>query len=420
VGEINTDTRIRVYGGQQLPGQIRLPELDDVEPRREPVLDRLGRLIGGHPVLLGGSALLGGFGASMLGGGGIVARGLRGIGGAAAGFAGALAIGTLAGKVDGSSDPSTHAFVASDAAPLEASADAPPEHLKVLDWNVHALLGPTEDLPRQNDAAVSNIAKVVRREQPDVLVLQEVQIDSWSRGGLNDLDVLATRLGATDAVLVPNGTRPDGTQKGQAVLTFGQTRVQDARGLAHADPSGDGIWRQLVGAAGWARETGYPMFDIGPAFHPRTTADVMLSTPAGRGVRLIDAHLSGTGGEATGGSPHSTERMQEQLVPLADTIDAWQGPTLLAGDFNVRGGTRFSDYEAHVLGEHGLRSAQSQVGIADDDPALRSFSSSNTRANLDRIYSSDDVRVTSLRVLRGDAAHGGSDHLPTVADVVID
>jgi endonuclease/exonuclease/phosphatase family metal-dependent hydrolase len=419
VGEIDTDTRVRVHGGQQLPGQVRLPQLEDVDPRREPVLDRLGRLIGEHPLMIGSSALLAGAGASMLGGGGIVARGLRGVAGTVAGFAGALALGTLAGKVDGSSDPSTTAYVASHAPPLEVAPGTPPERLKVLDWNLHALMGPASDGPRQDEAAIENVAKVVARERPDVLVLQEVQVDSWTSGGRDDLDVLAERLGATDAVLVPNGTRPNGTQKGQAVLTFGATRVQDARGLAHADPNGDGIWRQLVGAAGWARETGYPMFDLGPGFHARTSADVMISTPAGRGVRLLDEHLSGTGGEATGGSPGSTERMEEQLVPVANTLEAWDGPTILAGDFNVRGGTRFGDYEARVLGEHGLRSAAAQLGIPVDDPKLHTYSSTNDRLSLDRIYSSDDAKVTSLRVLRGPAARGGSDHLPTVAEIEI-
>jgi endonuclease/exonuclease/phosphatase family metal-dependent hydrolase len=418
MGDLYTDTRVRVHGGGQLPGQARLPELDELEPRHDGLLGTIGRVAGEHPWLLLGAPIVAGAGAALAGNGGLLARSLRGAGGAIAGFAGAVALCSLAERVAGFGSSDTRAYEVASPRPLEVDPNAAPEQLRVMSWNLHALMGPGEG-ERQDPAAIANVKAVVEREHPDVLVLQEVQRDDGFGAPVDDLAVLADALGATDAVLVPNGTRPNGTQKGQAILTFGGVRIQDARGLAHADPNGSGPVRELVGALGWAKNVlGTKLIPtLGPAFHPRTTTDVMLTTPAGRAVRVLDVHLSGTGGTATGGSPDSTERMQQQLVPVAETIDAWQGPTLLAGDFNVRGGTEFEDFEAGVLGAHGMRDAFTDAGIDTGSEQAQTFSAGNPRANLDRVYASDDFSVRRVHVASGEHARGGSDHLPVIADL---
>lgn len=344
------------------------------------------------------------------------------MGGAAAGLVGALGLGSFAGKVAGTADPDTALYVEGGGRPVAVRHGADPEPLRVLDWNVRALMG-VGDGQRSDDEALARIAEVVRRERPDVLMLQEVQVDQLLGGGNDDLADLAAALGARDAVLVPNGTRPNGTRKGQAILTFGETRVQDARGLAHADPHGQGVVRELVGAIGWARAAGIPLPDVGPAFHPRTTADAMITTPAGRAVRLLGVHLSGTGSPGTtGGTPGSRASQRDQLLPLVDTVDAWQGATILAGDFNVRSGTPFGDYEASVLGQAGLHDAFTQHGIAPADRTARaSFQGADgrSRAPIDRVYTSRDARVVGVEVLRDEAARSASDHLPVLADIEV-
>jgi endonuclease/exonuclease/phosphatase family metal-dependent hydrolase len=420
VGEIQSDTRVRVAGGGQLPGQARLPGLDDVQPFHDPLLDRVGRMVGEHPLIVGGSMVAG----SVLGvrsGSGLLSSVLRGAGGLALGFVGAVTIGNLAQKWFGSGSSSTGDYVDPTPAPLAASAgsSAGSEHLRVMSWNVRELIGVDGEV-RTDDAALADIKAEVAREHPDVMLLQEVRDDAWFSRGHDNLQELADALGATSAVLVGNGTRPNGSQKGQAILTFGDTTVQDARGLHHMDPSGSGLVHDLAGSIGWAHAAGWPLPDTGVNLHPRTTADAMITTPAGTAVRVLDVHLSGTGGPATGGTPDSTEAQQDQLVPVAATIPAWQGPTLLAGDFNVEGGTEFSRYEASVLGKVGMHEAFGQVGLTPGDVQTRSFPANDPSRNIDRLYTSSDVHVTAARIASDTHAAHGSDHRPLIADVTID
>jgi endonuclease/exonuclease/phosphatase family metal-dependent hydrolase len=422
VGEIQSDTRVRVAGGGQLPGQVRLPALDDadVQPYQDPLLDRIGRMVGEHPLVVAGSMVAG----SVLGartGANALSSVLRGAGGLALGFVGAIAIGSVAQRWLGSGSSTTGDYVDSSPAPLEPATDASeggPEHLRVMSWNVRELIGMDGEV-RTDDSALADIKAEVARDHPDVLMLQEVRSDAWFTNGHDDLQELADALGATSAVLVGNGTRPNGSQKGQAILTFGETRLQDARGLHHLDPSGHGLVHDLKGAIGWAHASGWPLPDTGVNFHPRTTTDAMITTPDGTAVRVLDVHLSGTGGPATGGTPGSTEAQQDQLVPVAATIPAWEGPTLLAGDFNVVGGTEFSRFEADVLGKVGLHEAFGQVGTTPGAPETRSYPANEPHRNIDRLYTSSDVRVTTARVADDEHAAHGSDHRPLVADLEI-
>lgn len=414
--QIGTDTRIRVHGGGKLPGEVRLPELEDIAPARDPFLDRVGRMLGEHPVSIGAATLTGAL-LAVRPSAGLFARSLRGIGGAAAGFVGATLIGSALSSRLGSGRSNTTAHVGDGAAVSHVVEDGP-EQVRVMSWNVRALDG--HDGNASTERALADIAETIEREQPDVLLLQEIGRGSWLGGDGDDLAAVAERLGATSAVLVPNGTFPNGQQKGQAVLTFGDAKVQDARGIRHLDPHGSGLLREFAATIGFARDSGVPLMpDFGPGHHPRTSADVMVTTAAGTAVRLLNVHLSGTGGPATGGTPDSTEAMEQQLVPLAATIDAWDGPTLMAGDFNVNGDTEFQRFEAGVLRRAGMRDAFAQVGLEPGEAATLSYPSTEAVRNIDRMYSSGELDVRRVRVLRDHTTQVASDHLPLVADIVV-
>jgi endonuclease/exonuclease/phosphatase family metal-dependent hydrolase len=419
IGDLHSDRRVRVAGGGQLRGEVRLPDVDGLEPVHDPVVDRLGRLVAEHPLLLGTGVLSGGFAGAATGASGVLGRALRGVAGASAGLAGAMAIGWLAGQVAGTNSPTTGAFVDQVAQQLDdVHASGPPEHLRVMGWNVKELIGDREQV-RTNDDALDTIAAAVRQQHPDVLVLQEVSDGSVLGGFHDDLDELRDKLGATDAVLVPNGITVGGKEKGQAVLTFGDTHLQDARGLRHDDPLGSDLPRRLHGGLQMLNEIGLTDRTLGHLYQPRTTADTMLTTPAGTAVRLLAIHLSGNGPH-TGGTPGSTVGQERQLVPLADTVDAWDGPTLVTGDFNTNGGTEYGDYEAQVFGDVGLHDAFTQVGITPGDRSIWSIPSWKPTRNIDRLYTSKDVSVDDARILDDDSLRTGSDHLPLVADIEID
>jgi len=392
-GQLFTDRRVRTYEDELMLGEVRLPALPGVEPSRDTPLDWISRRTWEHPLLTFGGAAAG----ALLGAGmshGVLGRIGGGVLGATIGAAAGLGMAAIASAITGRESPTTEAHVrqvpGAGTTPRHRSVG---EQIRVMDWNVHQLTGVHGDVGYDR-GAVDAIAATVAREHPDVLVLQEVSQGAVEVGRRDELAILAERLGATDAVLVPNGIRAGGRLKGNAVLTFGDARIQDARGLFMPDPS---------------NEAGY---------FPRSPADVIVTTAGGTDVRILNSHLSGTG-KGSGGTPGSDAAQERQLVPLAATVDAWKGPTILTGDFNVNGGTGHHAFERRVLASAGLRDVFAAMGIAPDDERLHSFSSTNPTRNIDRAYVSTEFGVTGARVLQDPTASAGSDHLAVVTDLVV-
>lgn len=418
-GQIWSDTRVRTARGEPLRGEVRLPQLPGVEPLDEPMLDRISRLLfdnrGFTAASVGAGALMGAaYGSGLFG------RIGRGLGGGVLGAVAAMGVSAVAGFVSGRSSSSTQAHVA----PVPGATSTPRtgqlgERVRVMDWNVHQLTG-HEDVGF-DDAAVDALVATVRREQPDVLILQEISQGASEAGGRDELAILAERLGASGAVLVPNGIRPDGGRKGNAVLTFGDAEVQDARGLRIPDPNGSGILHRSKSLVGLLRYVGVdvPPSLQGPGYFPRTPGDVIVTTAGGTDMRVLDVHLSGTG-LGSGGTPGSTAAQKRQLAPLAATVDAWQGRTILTGDFNVRGGTTEHEFEVATLGGAGLRDAATALGIRPGSSELHTWPAQNPAyKGIDRTYVSDGLTPERLRVLGDAQAIRASDHLPVVTDVVV-
>ncbi|MCB0878849.1 MAG: hypothetical protein KDC46_07700 [Thermoleophilia bacterium] len=414
-GQVWSDTRVRTYRGEPLAGRVRLPQLDGVEPKQDPALDTAIRVVADQPLLVGSAGAAGLlFGVASRSG--VLGRTVGGMVGAGLGLAAGMAVSAIAQRVSGRSSSTTDAYVRD----VPGATDQPRtgrsgEHLRIMDWNIRELTGPSSAVGFSDEAADAVVA-TVRREHPDLLVMQEVAIDAVESGRTDQLDMLARRTGASEAVFIPNGRRPDGGLKGNAVLAFGDTTLQDARGLHMPDPEGAGVLRRLHNLAGMVEHLGIHVPDSWKVgYFPRTAGDLVVTTPGGTDVRLVDVHLSGMGA-GSGGGPDSQER---QLVPIAGTLGAWQGATILAGDFNVNGGSDAHAFERGVLGAGGLHDSFDDVGIEPGDPSVRSFSSSSPKRNIDRVYLSDHVRAAGARVLDDDTAARGSDHLPVVADVVV-
>lgn len=416
-GQVWSDTRVRTAGGAPLHGAVRLPELPGVEPVQDPVLDTIGRLVSERRLLLASGVGAGLLAGSVFPGGGLLRRLGGGLLGAIAGAAATMGVARLAELASGRGAPDSDAFVHD-----VAHASSTPrrgesgERLRVLDWNVRDLIGP-DGRVRTDDAAVDAIERVVMRERPDVLVLQEVSQDFMLGGFANGLQELAERLGASDAVLVPNGVRASGRVKGNAVLVFGDARIQDARGLRHPDPGGAGVLRQTIGALAPLEQLGMELPDaLRRPYFPRTTADVLVTTAGGTDVRVLDVHLSGTGVH-TGGTPGSDDAQYRQLAPVAATIDAWRGPTLLMGDFNVKGGTSHHAVEREILGAAGMRDLLVEAGHEPGAASARTFPATGTAKGIDRAYASNEFALHDARVLSDPDARAGSDHLPLVTEL---
>ena len=126
----------------------------------------------------------------------------------------------------------------------------------------------------------------MRAADPDVLVLQEVSQGSILSGFHDNLRELADALGATSAVLVPNGAAQGGKLKGGAVLTFHGAQVQDARGLRHPIGSAAALAtcprraRAVDGRVIAGHRLDLPEW-ASNTYSPRTTTDVMITSQAG-------------------------------------------------------------------------------------------------------------------------------------------
>jgi endonuclease/exonuclease/phosphatase family metal-dependent hydrolase len=409
---------VRTVGGEPLHGETRLPALPDVQPLDEPAMDRLSRLFNDNrPISLGAIGVGALFGVASTRG--VFGRLGGGLLGATLGGIAAMSISALSGIVSGRSSTSSDAYVrdvpGASSTPRTGEVG---ERLRVMDWNIHQLTG-HDDLGF-DEAALDALATTVERQRPDVLVLQEVSQGAVEAGGRDQLRILAERLGATDAVLVPNGMRPDGGRKGNAVFTFGDAEIQDARGLRMPDPEGSGILRRSRLAVGLLEHLGVDVparFEGG--YFPRTPGDVIVTTAGGTDVRVLDVHLSGTG-LGSGGTPGSTAAQERQLVPLAATVDAWEGRTILTGDFNVRGGTTEHDFEERTLNGAGLRDAATTLGIEPGSDSLRSWPSYGPAyKGIDRMYVSNGLQPVATHVARDEQAIRASDHLPVVTDLEI-
>ncbi len=129
-------------------------------------------------------------------------------------------------------------------------------------------------------------------------------------------------------------------------------------------------------------------------FEPRGAIDCAIDVQ-GTGIRIIATHL--------GLFPHERE---QQLRRLGTALQTEEQPlTIFMGDFNIFGPERRK-----------LR----RLGAPAQLPKLRSFPSRRPLMSLDRIWSVPNSNIATIHVHKTTLAHAASDHLPLVAEIVID
>lgn len=405
---LSVDNNVHVTSQRPLGRTAALPKLDDLPTHSPGIADRIGSQIRDRSQFLFGGgaagALLGAWGASRVPGGNItkVMTGVAGaiaggVLGSAGGIAGGLGIDHLTGRWTKQSDSNAARTDASEA-PTDVVAD---EQLRVMEYNVHGGMGgPKEFIASSAD--LDRLAEKIKREQPDVVVLQELD-DFAARSNYTDtLAELAKRLGATGAIMTPGFDKVTGRREGSGILTFSGATVEDARGIRIDDAHGNSFARRTKAIAdawiGGATSKvfggdGWKPFGGEPEYQPRVATDAIVKTAKGNHVRVLSGHFSPP--------QNGVDEPSRQVHPVVGTIDAWNGPTLFGADFNVRDGEAAFDTEHDVFDAAGMQEA-----------------TKGAPANSDRIYVSKHFEASNPRkVDTPDGEVKSSDHEPVVVDL---
>ncbi|MCW2925975.1 MAG: endonuclease/exonuclease/phosphatase family protein [Thermoleophilia bacterium] len=410
---IHTTADVRSADGVDAPsGDRALPDIPGSSPWQPGAYDRVGRSVHSHPfqtLALGAvGAAAGVLGMRLLGRGAV----LQSLGGLAAGLVGGAA---GAWTLDRLRSPDTvrpgEKGAPRSNAPAPSTTVAADERLKVMTFNIRGSIGPTGFGSSGGD--LDAVAATIRQEDPDIVLLQEVDRFAARSTWHDNLDGLAERLHPDSAVESAPFDSITGRQQTTAVLTFNGSHVAAARGLSQPDPHGTGAVRRTLGML---KPIDHALEDHGitwledaakahPGFEQRGVTDTIVTTPGGTDVRVLSAHERWAGSDGDFPAMH--------VEPLARALGAWDGPTILGGDFNTGSTQRDGRRETGWLrDEAGLVDSQTMAGQAPGtrQPTIRG----EGRHDIDRIYASGDhfTTVESHRVTDGPAS---SDHYALVS-----
>ncbi|MFA7235153.1 MAG: endonuclease/exonuclease/phosphatase family protein [Terrimicrobiaceae bacterium] len=241
----------------------------------------------------------------------------------------------------------------------------PPFRLRVMSYNVHGCAG--------MDGRVSprRIARIIAQQEPDIVALQELDHGRSRSRGEDQANMIADLLGY-HVVFCP--TVIVGSERyGHAVLSRLPLETVKVAGLPfHLR----GVWPEKRGAL-WTRML----------YH-------------GLHIHVVSTHLGLNSGERQA-------QMRALLGP------EWLGPVLadepviLCGDFNCRPGGA-----THRLATAKLRDVA-------DARAGKTFSSIHPMIRLDHIFVTKHFLPENVTVIRNQLTRIGSDHLPLLADLVV-
>lgn len=424
---INSD--VTYYGGAGPTNRVALPETDQATPDyAPPLLDTVGEQLRTNKLPILAGAVLGnaaGIGWALRSGRGWSGRaGLAALG-SVVGAALTIAGGTALDRVRGTGTSHTQSVAADTGAKVASTEVSTQEQLKVMSFNVHGGMGAAGKF-QTSDEDLDRIAEEIRRADPDVVLLQELDRSSFRSTYKDVMGELAERLDPDGAAYTPRGTLVSGRQEGTGVMTFHGTKVADARGIVAADPLGSGVGRRIGLGFSMVRDLvrgtvlGVDEEQIkrdndtsGPTYYPRVTTDAMLVTPKGNHVRVMAGHYNGPD-ERVDYQPH-------QVGPVARMVGEWKGPTIWGADWNVASDTQEGRLERELTGEAGMQDAflGSDPGLGAGDWRRNSGGASLDR-DLDRIYHSSHFTVNSVDVVHEpDPKTMASDHRPVVAELTL-
>lgn len=388
---------LQVARGTSLARDRAMPEIPDEKIWQSPMLDRVGEIVQRGWMPLGGIAVAGavsGVLAARRSGRGLLRSGAWGVAAGAMAIAGALAV---SDRLRPDINRETDAVRAGQKAQAPSlTVSSPNEKIKMVTFNVRGGMGQTGLGTSETDLDL--IAAHIKKLDPDILVLQEMDRFAVRSGNGNTLNELSARLNPDSAVASYTGTLITGRQQGCAIMTFNDFRVANARGIIIDDPEGSGVVRRAKGFLTLVHEGIETVLKSGPEiprvtgasnYSPREAIDSIVVTPEGNDIRVLSHHL--------GGLTAKQDYQKHQLPPYAAALDAWDGATLVGGDFNIRSAAAAGERERTMLGAGGLSDSFLDVGIPAGDEQRATV---GNRGDLDRIYRSTHFKTNSVAVVQ--------------------
>ena len=377
------DTKVHVLRDHPLAAGGSLPPLD-APPYAPGAIDMAGR----HVRSRGPSVLVGAAVGCLVGA--MTSRG------AGAGTSAGAATGLLVSEIR------VHEVGDAPSARARVQDSGPTEHVRVMEYNVHGGMGgPGQFLA--TPGRLDHLAATIRRERPDIVLLQELDHFATRSNYTDTLKQLAQRLAPTGAVMTPAIEKVNGRREGTGILTFSGFDITDARGLRVGDAMGDSALRRFRAASdayagmvsGRVHRSWVPFGGV-IEYQPRVATDALVRTPSGREIRVLSGHFSPP--------HHGIEEQRRQVDPIAATAHTWSGPTIMGADFNVRDGSPEFRREHQVFASVGLLEA-----------------TAGAPANSDRIYVSAHFgRTDARKVLPSPGEVQASDHAPVVVDLLLE
>lgn len=237
--------------------------------------------------------------------------------------------------------------------------------LRVMTYNVHRCEG------TDGQVLPSRIAAVIARHRPDIVTLQEIDIDRPRSGRVDQAHALSTAL-SMNFHFHP-ALRLEEEQYGDAIMTALPFRLVNAGPL--------------------------PGFKVLPGFELRGALWITVEVD-GVEIQVMTTHLG--------------VLAAEQKMQIATLLgEGWlgspacKGPTILTGDLNAVAATR------------PYRMLAARLRDAHERPRRRTFPSWRPLIRIDHVFVSPEIEVLEVKVPRGPLERVASDHLPVVATLRI-
>jgi endonuclease/exonuclease/phosphatase family metal-dependent hydrolase len=252
----------------------------------------------------------------------------------------------------------------------------PPESLHIVDWNV------------DRGTRLDQVAKTLEQDQPDLCLLQEVDLSARRSGNVNVAEQLAKRLKMRYAFglawqELSQGDRERPSYQGQAILT--RLPIRNTRVIRFETQSG--FWRPRSYVPNM------------PLFQRRLGGRIAIVTELDYGGRTLVVYNLHLESRSFG---HIQDAQMDEILADAKRYPE-STPIILAGDFNTK-------YNAGSLGAK-LRAEGWRSALGSHAPRTHKIMFS-----LDWMMAKGPLRIEQGKVEHG---AGGSDHLPISATVSI-